>query len=176
MLLRGKLLFPLYVAIARLDTQATDAGGTGYNPITKQPKVVYANPGTSAQVRTDTRVYMEPLILRAQIERSTWQAMQMGPGGNVPNSRLTLIFHMTQLEQLGLVDAVTGEPTLKVTDKLIGIYSSCGKAATHLKQVADIRDAPGCYCTEVSAAGEGLAGNRNLLKMVFDDRPHGVTR
>jgi hypothetical protein len=175
MLLRGKLLFPLWAALARLDTQTTAANG-GYNVISKQPKPSYINAGTSAAKRQDGRVYTAPLFLQAQVERGTSQQMRQGPSGNIPDSRLTLILHMVELEQKQLVDPVTGEPVLKVNDKLLGLYGSCGAGMHALHQVQDVRDVPGLYCTEVCPAGEGLGGNRNLLKLVFEDREHGVQR
>lgn len=173
-LLRGMLLFPLHVAIARLDTLTTEATG-GYNFVTKQPVLKLINPGTSAQKRVDGRVYFDPLILKAQIERGTWRQMHVGPNGNVPDSRLTIVLHMVDLEQRGLVGA-DGEPALKVNDKILGVYANCSKAEAHLKVLSTVLDVPGLYCTEAGRCGDGLGGDSNLFKMTFEDRQNGVAR
>lgn len=176
MMLRGRLIFPMWVVIARLDTEATAAGngGAGYHPVFREPVPSTTNAGTTKAKRTDTRRYTT-VMLKAQVNRGQHQQLRQGPGGNVPDSRLELILLASDLEQRGLIGP-TGEPALKVNDKLVGIYGSCGRAETvigELKQTADIRDLPGYFCVEVRPGGEGLGGDRNLVSMFFEDREHG---
>jgi hypothetical protein len=133
------------------------------------------NAGTATAKRTDTRRYKPLLLLQAQIFRGQHQQLRQGPGGNVPDSRLEVILLMSDLEKRGLVGP-TGEPVLKVADKLVGIYGGCGKAKnviTDLHQTQDIRDLPGYFCVEVRPGGEGLGGDRNLLSLFFEDRERG---
>jgi len=179
MILRGRLLFPLWVTLSRLDTVATEAADPdrgGFHPTFREPRPVATNPGKATASRAVTTVYMEPLILRAQIKRGSWQRQRQGPSGNIPDSRLSIVLLARDLEQRGLIDT-NGEVVLKVNDKLTGIYENCGAAEHALaKQTQDVRDIPGLKCVECSPAGEGLGGGRNLFVMYFEPDDHGILR
>lgn len=181
-ILSGRLINPLWTAIVRLDAAATASPLTGgQHPILREPLPSWIpTPGTSAAVRVDTRRYMAPVFIQAQVERYAYRASRFGQGGDVPDSKLTLVMLATDLKRLGLLDPATGDPLLKVDDKCLGTWGSCSTAkvavAALMKQAQAAIDPPGLYATEIKPAGEGLGGTRNLFVMTFDDREHGVVR
>jgi hypothetical protein len=89
---------------------------------------------------------------------------------------LTLVLSARELGKLGLLSPTTGDPLLKLSDKLLGTYASLSHARRHLVQYQNVLDPPGLVCTEVRPAGEGLGGGRNLVLMVFEDREHGLVK
>ena len=181
-ILGGKLLFTQWASIVRLDLTATASPITGgQHPIFKEPIASYKpTPGATGAKRQDTRRYMPPLFIQAQIERYTYRQMRQGQGGDVPDSKLTLVMLAADLKRLGLIDPATGEPILKVNDRCLGTWASCSTAkqavAALMSQAQNAIDPPGLYATEIKPAGEGLGGGRNLYVMSFDDREHGVSR
>jgi hypothetical protein len=177
--LQGRLIFAQWTAILRLDPAATVAAGQ--HPVFKEPIPSYSPAGKAGAVRSDTRKYIQPpVFIQAQIERYTYRQMRQGQGGDVPDSKLTLVMLAADLKRLGLLDPDTGEPVLKKDDKCLGTWSSCSTAkqavAALMKQAQNVIDPPGLYCTEIKPGGEGLGGTRNLFIMTFDDREHGVVR
>lgn len=173
------LIAPLWVTIQRLDTEATEAAnqpGGGYHRTFREPRPITTNAGKATATREMTTAYMEPIILRAQIERGPWQRQRQGPGGNIPDTRLTIVLSASDLTRQGLVND-NGEVVLKVNDKLTGIYQNCGSATeAWSRQTQDVRDIPGLKCVECAPAGEGLWGRRNLFVMTFEPDDHGILR
>lgn len=154
--MRGRLIFPMVVEIARLDTDATRLAGR-YDATFRTMK-----PGTE-------RVEMAPVRLLAQVEMGAWQAQNQTQAGNIPDSRLTLVFHYEELESKGLVDT-NGAALIRVNDRLLGIYSRDG---ARLEEYLP-KEKGGLYAVEVQPAGIGLGGRRNLLVVAFADRPLGL--
>jgi hypothetical protein len=146
-------MFPLTVDVARLDTESE-----AFDPIFKT-----RTPGVA-------RVELPPIRLHAQIEMGRWQAMNQTQAGNIPDSRLTLVFHFDELEAKGLVDPDTGNALLRVNDRLVALYDRTGAI---IEQSVGLRSG-GLFATEVQPAGLGLGGRRNLLVTVWDDRPQGL--
>ncbi len=146
------------VELARLDTAATAAAGR-YDPDFKT-----LVPGTK-------RVEISPNVrLLAQVEMGRWEGQQQLQAGNAPDSRLTLVFHFSELEEKGLVDAASGHAKINVGDRLVGIWDRTGALLEQLVRA----EAGGLYATEVQPAGIGLGGRRNLLVVVFDERTPGL--
>jgi hypothetical protein len=172
-ILNGRLLFPLRASLARVDYTGTRNAG-GYDVHAKQPRVSYINPGTSAEQRVVSTEYLAPVLLLAQIKRGRWHVLAMGPGGNVPDSKLVLIMHTRELTQKGLIDPSNGEVRLKIGDKLLGLFKKNIKPSPIPTQTID--GLPGMFLTEITPGGEGLGGDRNLFKLTFDDRPQGISR
>lgn len=152
---RGRLLFPLQVEIARIDLTAATAAGD-FDRTFRAPK-----PGT-------TRKEFAPIRLQAQVEMGGYERQTQTVAGNVPDSRLTLVFHYRELETKGLV--IAGDVLLRVGDRLVAIYNRAGTAVENTIKVA----AGGLFATEVAPAGLGLGGRRNLLAVTFDERPKGL--
>lgn len=157
---RGRLQNPLVVEIAQLDTNATELAD-GYDPIWRTVKTTY--PGGE---RAKGQQYKASIRLRAQVEPGAEAAQQRTVAGNVPDSRMVLVFHYVELAAFNLVDA-DGRPKIRVNDKLIALYTRGGVFIKNLNPVL--------YATEVLDTGLGLGGNRNLAAITFEDRPQGVT-
>ena len=179
-LLGGRLLFPQWAGIVRLDPAST--ARAGQHPVFHEPIPSYSPAGKAGAKRSDTRRYLPPVFLPAQIERGQYLALRQGQGGNVPSSQLTLVLLASDLRHRGHVDPKTGTPLLKADDKCIGVWRSASEAQSACagmvdpSQTQDVWDPPGMYCTEVRPAGEGLGGGRNLFLMFFSDREHGVVK
>lgn len=164
--MRGRLINPFLAEIARLDTVATaadpDATGpavSGYDPDFKETLVF----GT-ASTRVDARKEMTPIRVRCQVEVGSLEVLQQLAAGNSPNSRVTLVFHFQDLERMGLVDVATGEPRIRINDRLVAIHTLSGQL------IQAIRTPPGLYATEVQPQSFGLGLSRNLLLVTFDER------
>jgi hypothetical protein len=171
---RGQLIFPYLVDIAQLDTAATaadpDAAGpltSGYDPDFREPVLVPPVSGSaSAPVRR-----VETLVqLYAQIETEEEGRLQMMVGGVSPQSRRVLIFHFVDLEAVGMVDATSGRAKLRAPgDRLVAIRNP----DTH-ELIETIPDNPGFWAISVESIGWGMGPDRNLLKVIFEDRALSV--
>lgn len=165
--MRGRLINPFLAEIAQLDTVATDADPDGQGPLTSgydddfKETVAYS---AGAQPRVDARQEKPLLRIPCQVEVSTLETLEQLGAGASPHSRLTLVFHFEHLEQVGLVDPVTGTARLRVNDRLEAIYSCDGEL------VHSVRTPPGLYAIEVQPQSFGLGLSRNLLVVTFQER------
>ncbi len=157
---RGRLLRPLLVELEQLDTEATHAAG-GYDPIWKTPATSYDDAG----VRTTGQRYLPAIRVRAQVEAGSTAAQQQSPAGNLPDARLQLVIHMSELETRGLLDD-NGLPKLRPNDRFLAIYTLAGDLVERYPEPL--------YITDVQSAGMGLGGRRNLCVLVIEDRPQGT--
>jgi hypothetical protein len=165
---RGRLIEPFIATVHRVDTSGTEAvAGGGYDPDFRATKHSY--PG-NVGARASTRRELAPVDLRCQVEMGRWENQRQVASGNAPDSDLTLVFHFRELEALGLVDSVSGDALLRVNDRLSEI-----KRVSDGLRVQAVRNPPGLFATEVQPAAFGLGGERNLLIVVFADRPQGLT-
>ena len=170
--MRGRLIFPFLVELHRLDTTGTattdpDGAGpltSGYDPDFKEPVGVDSNDdGIGEPVRVEHPAVRVP----CQVEPKTFEELRMFAAGNSPRSRVELVFHFRDLEQLGLVDAPTGEALVRPGDRLGALYDKAGAL------VQAIRTPPGLYVSEARPIGFGLyrpRPSRNLLLVAFEDR------
>lgn len=153
--MRGRLIFPLTAEIARLNTAAT---ASNYDQTFKTFK-----PGTG-------RVEYPTVKLLAQVEMGQWQKQTFLQAGNAPDSRLTLVFHMRELEQKGLINA-DGSAKIQVNDRLVAIYDKAGnRLEQHVRS-----ETGGLYVVEAQPAGLGFGGRCNLLVTIYEDRPRTLT-
>jgi hypothetical protein len=156
---RGRLLRPFLAEFERLDTDATESAN-GYDPIWKTPRVSYLD-GT----RATGQQYLAAIRVRAQVEVVTQEQLQQAPGGNIPDSMMRLVVHISELEQRSLIDA-DGMPMIRVNDRLIAIYTLGG--------VLEERYAKPLYITSVDRPAFGIGGRRNLAVFTAEDRPQGA--
>jgi hypothetical protein len=157
---RGRLIHPLIAELRQLDTNAT-ATSNGYDPNWKTPTVSY--PGG---VRAKGAVYKSPIRLRCQVEQVQEAGQQRTQTGNVPDSRIVLVFHYVDLLAASLVGP-DGRSLLRPNDKLVALYTKAG--------AIEKTYSPELYAVEVLDGGHGLGGRRNLAIVTFDDRPQGIT-
>jgi hypothetical protein len=155
--------------IAQIDTAAMaadpDGAGaltSGYDDEFREPVVVPpllgSTPGTL--VREETMI-----TVPAQFEAGDFEALSMQQTGRSPDSEIKLVMHYKDLERLGLVEAATGRPTLRITDRLHAIHNIRTGVLIEL-----IPDPPGLFCTEVQSRSFGLGPHRNILLMTFRER------
>jgi hypothetical protein len=164
--MRGRLINPFLAEIARLDTVATaadpDGAGplsSGYDPDFKETVVL-----EEAGARRDARREMPPVLVPCQVEVGAFEALQQLAAGNSPDSRVTLVFHLRDLERLGLVDPASGDARLRVNDRLVAIRDLGGNL------VQAVRTPPGLYITEVQPQSFGLGRHRNLALVTLQER------
>jgi len=170
--MRGRLIFQFLAELLRLDTRATaetDPDGTsplagGYDPDFKESVLVdHDEDGVGERIRAE-----HPAVrLPCQVEPEAFEVLRMLAAGNSPRSRLELVFHFSDLEREGLVDAVTGEALVRPGDRLGALYDSAGAL------IQAIRTPPGLYAIEARPIGYGLnmpRPHRNLLLVTFGDR------
>jgi hypothetical protein len=169
--MRGRLINPFLAEIAQLDTAATAAdpdgagpGVSGYDPDFKETVIL----GTPGGERLDARKEKPPIRVPCQVEVGAFEALQQLAAGNSPNSRIVLVFHFRDLERMGLVDTATGEPLLRINDRLVAIHRMDGVL------VQAVRTPPRLYATEVQPQSFGLGLSRNLLLVTFDEREVAV--
>lgn len=161
---RGRLIFPFIAVIYRLDTAATETAG--YDPVFRTPKKTY--PGNIG-VSQSTRRELGPVELRCQVEDSRWEQQRQMASGNAPDTSVVTVFHMKDLELAGLVDLATGDPKIRVNDRLDRI-----KRVRDGALVQVVRKPQGLYATEVRPSAYGIGRERNLLIVTWDERPQGL--
>lgn len=160
------LVFPKYVDIARLNTDEQVTAGT---VITSLRDLRATNTNDGVTERDDGRRYNDPIMLRAQIETGQNRALMMGPFGAMPDSRMKLVFLMSDLRCLGLVDA-NGNSLLKPRDKILRIRDEMGNT------IQEFEDPPGMFFVEVTPSGFGFgSGGANLLVVTLENNPAGAT-
>lgn len=172
--MRGRLIFPFLVELAQLDTAATagdpDGAGpltSGYNENFREPLMVLASP--TDQTGVSARVEATPIQFRAQIEPVMFERLEMMLGGESPDSRFAIIAHYRDLENLNLIDAVTGKPLIRKNDRLVRIMN-CDTGDL----IEAIPDPPGLFVRQVQSRGFGPGRTRNLLLIEFEEREQSV--
>jgi len=172
---RGRLIFPFLADIRRLDTSATESAepppDTGYDTRFRAPRIDY--PVGQDGPRTTTQRYLPQVLVPCQVEPFAEDRQRQMPSGNVPDASILLVFHFESLEGLGLVDTTTGEPLIRVNDKLVALLHHRTRAMVH--NFAK-RKPPGLFAVESRGQSYGLTSlERNLLLVPFNDRPQGLT-
>jgi hypothetical protein len=159
--MRGRLIFPFIAELHRLDTQAM---APDYDEDFKEPVLVDSDDdGVGEPFRREH----PPVRVPCQVEPEAFEALRMATSGNTPRSSFDLVFHFRDLEQLGLVDAASGDALIRPSDRLGALYARDGQL------VQAVRTPPGLYVTEARPIGFGLhrrRPSRNLLLVSFQDR------
>lgn len=164
--MRGRLINPFLAKVARYDSVSTaadpDAGGElagGFDPDFREP---YILPSTGKSTRKE----YAPQLIPCQVEVGTYEAQQMANTGNDPDGRMILVFHFAILEELGLVDPVSGEALLRPNDRLVSIHRADDESLIQTVNAPD-----GYFCVESQPQSFGLAGGeRNLLLCTYARR------
>lgn len=145
--------------------QSTDAPEitSGYDDDFREIVVV------SAPLRTSERHEQPPILIPSQVEAPTWEMLLQMSAGNVPDTKLTLVWAYKDLLALHLIVEETGECLVRVNDRVEAIYDSCRNL------IQRIRTPPGLYVTEVRPTW-GLAAHRDLFLVTLDDREQSVGR
>lgn len=158
---RGRLIRPLTAEIARVDP-ATMISSSNYDRHFRNIKKVDSD-GDGIGERT--RAEFPLLQVQAQIEVANQEQRAMTASGDVPNSRITLVIHLKELEDRGLVDS-DGRPVIKVGDRLVRLIDRYGNIKALFERVK-------LYATEVRLGDGWLGYTANLLLVQFDERKRG---
>lgn len=161
---RGRLIFPFYATVARLNTAATAAAlsGDGYDHVFREPAVDDGGDGADdVSARRESTV--EGVACQVHTESGSFEKLAQAMGGPVKQYQLNLLFHYSDLEARGLVDA-DGSAVFKVNDRLVAVRDNVGNL------VRDFTGSP-LYATQVQDRSFGLSGlRRNLLMVTFEQR------
>ena len=134
---------------------------SGYDDDFKEIVVV------SAPTRTSERQEQDSIFVPSQIESPSLEMLEQMAAGNVPDSKMMLVWARKDLEELHLIVPETGECLVRVNDRLVSIRDKC------MNLIQAIRSPPGLYVTEVRPTW-GIAGHRDLFVVTLDDREQGV--
>lgn len=174
--MRGRLIFPFFIELAQLDTEATqaDPDGTagpltsGYDDDFREPVLIDQSTSTNTDTIGKVHRVEKQLLLPAQIEDRNFGNLQQLFSGANRDAALECVFHFAHLEKAGLVDYDTGLPKINTNDRLCAIYD-CKK-----NLIQTIPDPPGLYALHVKPMGFGFGGARNLLLVSFEEREQGL--
>lgn len=172
--MRGFLVNPFAVEIAQLDAVETakdpDGAGlltSGYDDDFRET-LPYDQPDASGSVVTRETTRKETTIcVPAQIDTGLFEQLQMLRSGASPDSSVELVFHVSDLERLGLIDA-DGLALIKINDRLVSI-----RDCKTNEIVQTIPTPPGLYVTHVRPSAF-MGRSRNLFVVTFEDRMRGV--
>ncbi len=163
------MINPFLALIARIDTDASAADPDGAGPLTSGYDSVFREPIVNLSGDGAVRVAKEltSVLIPCQFEpEDQFDALGQQAAGNDTNSRVRLVFHFSDLEELGLVDETTNDPELRLGDRLISIHNHETEALIQRCGFAD-----GLYCVEVKPVSFGLSGGeRNLLICSYNTR------
>lgn len=171
---RGRLIFPFAAELALLDTvqMAADPDGpggytSGYDDTFREPVKITPSVGSrpGKLLRRERRI-----TLMAQVEDDLGDVMEMLASGNSPQNSLGLVFHFTELEQKGCVEALSGKATIKAPGaRLISLGDP-----RNGRLIERYDNEPGYWATMSKSMGYGLGPHRNLLLVVFQERDTSV--
>ncbi|MGO9709066.1 MAG: hypothetical protein ACLQBL_09395, partial [Polyangiaceae bacterium] len=99
--MRGRLIFPLYADLARVDRDAMVLGAPDVDPDFREPRILAAEPD---DVGERARRELPPVRVPCQVEPDSFEALSMVGAGNEPQSRVQLVLHFRDLEERRLVD------------------------------------------------------------------------
>jgi hypothetical protein len=160
--MRGRLIFPMFVTVAPLDTAATEAAD-GYDDDYKTVNLVDNDgDGIGETKRTEGTEYE----FKAQIENDMEELQRMTRTGDLPNSAVGLIVHLRDMTRGGYI--TTARPLgVKKADRLV-------MQKDRKRAVVKTYDDPKLYCTHAKHLDGYLGRRANLALFVFGDRPAGV--
>jgi hypothetical protein len=167
--MRGRLVFAFSAEVFRLDRGGRVVTAPGLDPDFKEPQLI----DVGAAIGVRGRRELPPIRIPCQFEPATFDALQMFAAGESPRSQIQLLFHFAYLEHVGLVDVATGDPLVRVGDRLGAIYDTGGAL------IQSVRTPPGLYVTEARPIGFGLfmpRPRRNLLLVTLDERDTAAPR
>lgn len=159
----NRLIFPVRATLALVDAVAT-AAAPGYDPDFAELRLVDRD---GDGVADGARAELPPLELLAQVEPQTQERLAMTPAGDVPDTRLSLVFHTRHLHRQGLYSRVTGSLGLRAGDRLVALRSLTGATLWTPRAGCEL------YLVEARLTGWGLGRvpRANLVVAAFEPRP-----
>jgi len=155
--MRVRLIKPVLLEIAQLDTAATKASG-GYDPDFGAVRVA-----TKDGKRISERKEKAPIRLRGQFEDQTQNALRLFGAGNSPEAKVATTFEYRDLEEQKLIDPDSKLPLINVNDRLRAVYSIDGELVMAFRN-------RGLYAVEVRPASIGLDRKAGIVIVRWNDR------
>ena len=158
---RGRLIFPTFVTIERLDVEATRVA-SGYDEIFRETQLSSTADGLGESMRENKTVITVPCQLE---EKHFFEKLNMVVQGNAPHTLLFLTFHVGDLKRLGYWyedNDWGGRPALNVGDQILGFKDR------YNQQLFKVPKNPGLYIVEVKPTG--FLSTQNLIVCVLGDR------
>jgi hypothetical protein len=159
--MRGRLIFPVWVTIARLDTAEIEADG-GYDPDFSE--VRREGSGVGSLMRRE----LPEIEILGQVEPDREEVQRLAPVGNVAETSIGIVFHLAGLERDGLYDPTTGELGFKVGDRLVRLRNR------RKTRIIRLFDRVPVFCTQVRHLSAWLGGESNLILASYEERPEGL--
>ncbi len=157
--MKVRLIRPLLVEIARLDTQAT-----AYDNDFREPSLGGAPPtGEPDRDESDT------VQIKAQVEFEGLGRQVQTFTGNMPDSQLVLVLDFDDLAKRGLIDAASNETSLRVNDRVVSIRNGKGIL------IQSFPNPPGLFITELRSS-YGMERDRNIILAFCNDREKALAR
>ncbi|MCP4573349.1 MAG: hypothetical protein GY838_13420 [bacterium] len=160
--MRGRLIFPMFVTVAPLDTEATETAA-GYDDDYRTVTLDDTNGDGKGETK---RVEGTPFEFKAQMENDMEEMQRMTKTGDLPNSAVGLVVHLRDMNRLGLI--TTSRPLgVKKGDRLT-------VQKNRKKAVVKTYDDPELFCTHAKHLDAYIGRQANMAILVFGERPKGV--
>ena len=168
------LLEVVDAVIHQLDHAATRAfdpvgpATSGYDDIFREPVVTDTIAGASVAGRTSSRQEKAAIRVPCQVETTQFEELQQAFTGDLPQSRMTLVFHREDLLNLGLLDTVTKNILIKKGDRISGLEKrSLGVSVLKFQGV-------GMFVREIFPGSWGFGPDGHDLHMcILEQRDEG---
>lgn len=164
MFARGRLIYPVFVTLRRLDPDAT-ALVSGYDNVAGETKLTPTPDGLGQSARVNKTDFELP----CQVEERNWfEEQNQMKQGDAPRTMIHLTFHVSDLKRVGLWTESAqfgGRPDLRVNDQVIKFRDRWNQLLWQTPEN------PGMFIQEVQPTG--FLSTQNLVVCVVVDRSKG---
>ena len=172
---------PLVLSISdavvyRLSTSETRADNppgaatSGYDDAFREPVVYDTTQGASIGDRVVDRIELDPIRIPCQVETTLFESLAMAYQGNLQQGEMALVFDISTLQLLGLIDSNSGKPVFGVGDRVSAIEKHNMPGVNSVAFAGD-----GMYFKEVFPASWGFNESYNLWVGIIVSRNKGTT-
>lgn len=160
--MRGRLIFPMFVTVAQLDTAAIETADN-YDEDYHTTKLVDTNADGKGE---PTREDDDEIEFKAQIENDMEELQKMTKSGDVTDSAVGLVVHLRDMARLGFI--TTARPLgVKKADRLV-------QQTNRRRVLVKAYTAPQLFCTHAKHLDGYIGREANMALFVFGERPAGV--
>lgn len=171
--MRARLYSVLFAEVAMLDAVATrtldpDGAGALVSGFDDDFKEIVVVDQSGSPNRVSARQEQDHILIPCNVEIDSLEALQQLHTGNVPTSKVRLVFAAKDMQAMNIVRGDTGEPLVRVNDRLVSIRDSCGRV------VRAVRTPPGLFVTEMEPRFGFSQQGTDLFVATFEPRDQGV--
>jgi len=161
--------------IFRLSTNETRADNppgiatSGYDDAFREPVVYDTTQGASIGDRVVDRIELDPIRVPCQVETTLFESLAMAYQGNLQQGEMALVFDISTLQLLNLMDTCSNKPIFGVGDRVSAIekHNLVGVNAVSFS-------GPGMYFKEMFPASWGFNDSYNLWVGIIVSRDAGT--